>query len=139
MGRKLTLRGNIVANTIVSLLDYEGVDLTRGWKVISGNALDQGNPSGTVRGIILHTDDQIKTTMDFNDNQVVGWIGGPPTAVDFVMDPNHVIVNSLYATGMADCTYLVVLEEVRVEPIQNVIYQLKERAQSSLEPHIPPV
>jgi len=139
MGRKLTLRGDVTAGALIRLLDYEGVDLTRGWKVISGNTLTQSDPKTTNGGLILHTDEEAKTSMDFNDNQIIGWVGGPPYSSSYdVIDPNHVIVNSLYATGLDRVTYLIVLEEVTIEPIQNIIYQLKERAQSSLEPHIEP-
>lgn len=133
MGRTLTLRGDVTAGAHSRLLDYEGVDLTRGWKVISGNTLTASEPKTTNGGMILHTDDVAKTTMDFNDNQTIGWVGGPPTSTDNVIDPNHVIVNSLYATGLDRVTFLIVLEEVTIEPIQNVIYQLKERAQGTLE------
>ena len=138
MGRLLTLRGEIQDGAHEILLDYEGVDLTRGWKVISGNCLTGNAPNVSSKGLVLHTDDQLKTTIDFNDNQVIGWIGGPPEAIDNVIDPNHVIVNTLWASGLARVTYLVVLEEVTIDATQNVIYQLKERAQSSIEPYIEP-
>jgi len=139
MGRLLTLRGEVQAGAHGILLDYEGVDLTRGWKVISGSALTGNSPHTSNAGLVLHTDDQLKTTINFEDNQVIGWVGGPPEAFDNVIDPNHVIVNTLWASGLARVTYLIVLEEVTIDATQNVIYQLKERAQASIEPYIPPV
>jgi len=133
MGRILTLRGQIGQGEYQSILDYEGIDLTRGWKVISGNTLTIGTASDVNGGAVLHTDDVRKTFINFEDNQQIGWIGGPPGSVDNVIDPNHVIVNTLFISGLARVTYLVILEEVVIEPIQNIIYQLKERAQAPIE------
>ena len=140
MGRLLTLRGTIEDGDLSLLLDYEGVDLTKGWKVISGSTLTGNAPNISNAGIILHTDDQLKTVVNFDDNQIIGWAGGPPYSSTYdVIDPNHVIVNTLWASGLARVTYLIVLEEVTIDATQNVIYQLKERAQSALEPWTPPV
>jgi hypothetical protein len=133
MGRKLTLRGVIGSGSIATLLDYEGVDLTVGWKVISGNCLNPGSPNTSSKGLILHTDDVVKTSLSFGDNQIIGWVGGPPNAVNQVIDPNHVIVNTLYASGLAAVTYVIVIEQIKIDPIQNVVYQLKERAQATIE------
>lgn len=139
MGRLLTLRGTVEDGAHALLLDYEGVDLTRGWKVISGSALTGNAPNVSSKGLVLHTDDQLKTTINFNDNQIIGWVGGPPDGFDNVIDPNHVIVNTLWASGLARVTYLIVLEEVTIDATQNVLYQLKERAQAAIEPWTPPV
>lgn len=134
MGRTLTLRGQIGQNEYRAILDYEGIDLTRGWKILSGNTLTMGVGTETPNGgAVLHTDDVKKTFIDFDDNQQIGWIGGAPGGVDNVIDPNHVIVNTLFISGLERVTYLIVLEEVVIEPIQNIIYQLKERAQAPIE------
>ena len=133
MGRKLTLRGVITSGDLVTLLDYEGVDLTVGWKVISGETLLVSNPTTNCKGMILHTDDVAKSFVNFSDNQVIGWIGGPPVGDLFIIDPNHVIVNTLYASALDTCTYVIVIEQIKIDPIQNVVYQLKERAQAALE------
>ena len=75
--------------------------------------------------------------MSFEDNQVIGWIGNTVSAGEpsvGVIDPNHVIVSSLYCTALeGPCTYLITLEQIKIDPIKNVVYQLKERAQSSVE------
>jgi len=133
MGRKLTLRGVINSGDLVTLLDYEGVDLTVGWKVIEGQVLLITNPTSNCKGIILHTDDSLKQAPQFSDNQIIGWIGGPPVGDLFVVDPNHVIVNTLYASALETCTYIINIEQVKIDPIQNVVYQLKERAQAAIE------
>ena len=133
MGRKLTLRGVITSGDLVTLLDYEGVDLTVGWKVVSGECLSISNPITSTKGLILHTDDILKTFVNFADNQTIGWVGGPPNAVNEVVDPNHVIVNTLYASALDNVTYVIVLEKIAIDPFQNVVYQLKERAQAAIE------
>jgi len=143
MGRILTLKGRMDATAepnqqMRKILDYEGVDLTRGWKVIGGEALLMSSPTSGFKGLVLHTDDIRKLSIDFSDNQVLGWIGNTLSAGSPDMgflDPNHIIVSSLYLSTLESTavTYMVVLEQVRITAIENVIYQLKERAQAALE------
>ena len=136
MGRKLTLRGFLASGGRGVLLDYEGINLTVGWKVISASSVGISDPSALNKGMILHTDAEKKTALTFADNQVIGWCGTTYGKSE-IIDPNHVIVNTLYASSLSTITYVIVIEQVTIDPLENVIYQLKERAQSSLEPFVP--
>ncbi|GAH77277.1 unnamed protein product, partial [marine sediment metagenome] len=96
MGRQLTLRGTFQMTaepnqTFRKLLDYEGVDLTIGWKIIGGEGLLLSDPGSGFKGIVLHTDDTQKVMMSFEDNQTIGWIGNTVSAGEprvGVIDPN---------------------------------------------------
>ena len=140
--RTLTLRGFVasLADSPVSVFDYQGNDLTRGWKIIDFNCTDAVDPTSANKGYILHTDNIAKIwgppslTPGMSDNQIIGWCAGPTVTGVTQIDPNHVIVNSLYLSPLdTNISYLIILEEIKIDDMANVIYQLKERAQSSLE------
>jgi len=138
MGRKLTLRGTMIPTTgptvLKQLFDFEGDDLTRAWKIISAQCMSIAEPSKGSSGLVLHTDESSKVlplVHGFDDNQIIGYTGGIGFNVE-IIDPNHIIVNQLYGTGLAALTYIIVIEEMKIDPTENTIYQLKERAQGPL-------
>lgn len=132
-GRILSLRGEVVQNELKTIFDYEGTDLTRGWKVLSAKVIELSSPARECLGIVLHTNEAFQLPI-MSQNQVIGFAargsGGAPV---LLLDPNHVIVSSLYLSGLsAIASYIIVLEEVKMDSSRNVIYQLKERAQGAL-------
>lgn len=136
MGRVRTLRGQIAANSLKTALNYEGTDLTKGWKILSITVCDSVAPvSAQSDGVIMHTDDVQKTRFSLTDNQTIGF-AGRGSGNDFtVVDPNHIIVNDLYLSNLdsSPATYMIELTEVKIDPTFNIIYQIKERAQGALE------
>lgn len=140
-GKIHTLRGYIPASGTVTLIfDYEGNDLTRAWKIIEFNCTDALRPTEANEGYILHTDDVVKIwgppalAPGMSDNQIIGWCAGPTITGVTQIDPNHIIVNSLFLSSLdTHISYLVILEEIKIDANQNIIYQLKERAQAALK------
>jgi hypothetical protein len=136
MARVRTLRGQITGNAIKTALNYEGTDLTKGWKILSITVCDSISPvSGTSDGVVMHTDDVQKTRFSLTDNQTIGFAGRGAGNEFEVVDPNHIIVNDLYLSNLdsSAATYMIELTEVKIDPTFNIIYQLKERAQGALE------
>lgn len=136
-----SLRGNLDAGRSPpvpeSIFHYDGTDLTRGWKIKEIYATQEGDESASNPGVIFHTDPVAKRNFDLSDNQIIGWAGS--SFQPQVLDPNHIIVGDLYATNLSSeiNSYLVVLEEITIEKAMNVIYRLKERAQSTLDSEPP--
>ena len=130
------LRGEVVGGTKELAFQYQANDLSRGWRVISLVVCDSVAPvSAQADGIVLHTQDVRQTTFDFDDNRVIGFAGRTVSgkAIE-IMDPNHIIVSNLWMSNLDSLptTYLLLLEELKVTDAENVIYQLKERAQGSI-------
>jgi len=136
-----TLRGDIDGGARKSIFQFEGLDvksLSRAWKVKDVFICQsQSNPVTTgANGCILHTDDQTKTRFQLIDNQVIGAAGWSAAAGRFiVLDPNHIIVEHLFLTNLDSqvLNYLVILEEIKINKTGNIIYRLKERAQTTIE------
>jgi len=138
MGRLLSLRGvtigtddmtgGLVADEVMS---YHGTDTTKGWKVISATCLDFTSPmSGSADGLIIHTDSAYQSKFDLGDSRVIGFTGSYVNTKT-IIDPNHVIVGSLYIsqTDRFPTAYLIVLEEIKIDSTHNIIYRIKEKAQ----------
>jgi len=130
-----SLRGMIGANKQQLAFQYQANDLTRGWRIISFQVCDSTSILNQANGIVLHTQDEQQTTFDFDDNRVIGMAGRTKegNAVQ-ILDPNHIIVSNLWLSNLdgSQSTYLLLLEEFVVTPAENVVYQLKERAQGAI-------
>jgi len=130
--RVVTLRGNMDAAGLKKIFNFEGNDLTRAWRVVDGISTGAIDATATSKGFILHTDDEQKIiTNMMSDNQVIGWIGSSPFVNQ--IDPNHIVVNNLFLSALAALNYLIILEEVKIDANQNIIYQIKERAQTNIK------
>jgi len=129
-----TLRGYVLGNTLKEAFIYQANDLSRGWKVMSVQVCDTTAPvSGTTDGIVLHTDNRAHTSFNFWDSRVIG-IAARTSGADNgleMIDPNHIVTTGLYLSNLDSnpATYLIILQEVKVSSTENIIYQLKERAQ----------
>jgi hypothetical protein len=131
-----TLRGYILGNSLKEAFVYQANNLERGWRVLSVQVCDTTAPvSGTTDGIVLHTDNRAHTSFNFWDNRVIG-IAARTSGADNgleMIDPNHIVTTGLYISNLdsAPATYLIILEEIKVGSTENIIYQLKERAQGA--------
>ena len=128
-----SLRGYIQGGSLKEAFIYQANDLTRGWKVLSIEICDTIAPVGAqADGVVLHTDNRRHTNFNFWDSRVIGFSGRTAGGQDVnILDPNHIITTGLYMSNLDSnpANYLIVLEEVKVGSTENIIYQLKERAQ----------
>lgn len=147
------------------LFDYVSPDRTRAWKVIRAAFWPKTWKAeiGTADGQMLvcaclSTDDMTITKtqhmQDVSDNRQIAWaqhlynIRASPVADyiglngamigaldDFVVDPDHVVVNELWLTlaSLSDSStsptreynYLITLEEITITPSESVLQQIK--------------
>lgn len=136
------LKGTIPANasgggsdTAINLFTYQGKDLTRAWRVTHIEVSDFAAPAtSTSDGIVLHTSNVYQSRFNISDNQVigVGWYDGAGAGMQSMLKPDHTIITTLFAsnTDTAAGNYLIYMEEVGVSEAENILYQMKERAQS---------
>ena len=133
MGRILTLRGVITEGEYDQIMMFDSSITKKGWKVLSFQVQNQNKTKWDMIGV-LHTSDRRYDFLDWDPNQVIA-VSDISTigVVNTLLDVNHVVVNNLYcsngSSGQA-MNYLVILEEIDVSSEENIIYQLKERAQS---------
>ena len=136
MGRLMTLRGLSKGYTAHGLnaeevFTYEGTDLSLGWKVISAECVDFIAPIvGQTDGLILHMTDTYKSKFNLKDNSIIGMVASY-VGEKQIIDPNHIIVESLYISNLDanPTSYLIILEEVKIDATHNIIYRIKERSQ----------
>jgi len=123
------------ANDPINLFTYQGKDLTRAWRVSHMEVTNYASPSiSTSTGVVLHTHEVYQARFQITDNQVIalGWYDGDGAGMQTMMKPDHTIITELWAsnTDSQDANYIIYLEEVGVSPSENILYQMKERAQS---------
>ena len=123
------------SDTPVNLFTYQGKDLTRAWRVSHMEVTNYSAPSvSTSTGIILHTHEVYQPRFNITDNQVIsiGFYDGDGAGMQTMMKPDHTIITQLFGsnTDTQAANYIIYLEEVGVTPSENILYQMKERAQS---------
>lgn len=149
MAKDYTGRFRVQAGSTRRLLLDDG-NLRSGFRIDSIELIQmQGE---TVDMVVLHTNDADYRVSPFNIgmeyNQQIAWgtvvngritHGGsnpiPFTGTDVTVDPNHIIVNDLYVTNTDQyhsIDVLIHLRKVKITPEENILYQLKERAQAAL-------
>ena len=150
------------------IFEYEANDLTRGWIVETAYCWpkDTRAASGSAHGHMefcasLLTDDarylSFAEVCNANDNRQIGWLqagyllredgsddflsngSNPPNPAEFVMDPQHVVVNGLWiqAYGSSDSAtnptrewnYMVILKPKKLDPKETILHFIKNVAQ----------
>lgn len=134
MGKTRILRGIIEGSSMKELFHYQGKDLKHGWRIRWMEVLHATNPGvSTSHGVVLHTNEVRQGRLNIEDNQTIamGWYDGAGAGLQMLMDPDHTIVTTLYASNVSedDAIYMVGLEKIKITETENIIYQIKEEAQ----------
>jgi len=140
MGRTLTLRGMVAGtidagiSTAQQIFSYEGTDLTKGWRIVQMSCCDFLAPLiGAADGIILQTTELYQQRFDLGNSAILGIVVSNASAKSQdILDPNHVIVDSLWVSNLDEygTSYLIIMEEVKLTPTENIIHRLKSRGQN---------
>ena len=135
MGRILTLRGVVSKTRRERIFFFDSNVANKGWRVkqMYGMNMTVGRLEVDAG---VHTDDRTIGLLDWDRNTTIACLKyGVNTGVNqSLIDLDHVVVGSMYITNLDDTydmAYLIVLEEEDITPSENVIYQIKEMAQSS--------
>ena len=135
MGRILTLRGVVSKTRRERIFFFDSNVANKGWRVKQMYGMNMTVGRLEVDAVV-HTDDRTIGLLDWDRNTTIACLKyGVYTGVNqSLIDLDHVVVGSMYITNLDDTydmAYLIVLEEEDITPSENVIYQIKEMAQSS--------
>lgn len=135
MGRILTLRGVVSKQRRERVFFFDSNVSNRGWRVKQMHGMNMTVGRYEVDAVV-HTDDRNVALLDWDRNTTIACLKyGINTATNqSLIDLDHVVVGSMYITNLDntyDMAYLIILEEEDITPSENVIYQIKEMAQSS--------
>lgn len=136
MGRRLTLRG-VVSTGIrrERIFRFDSNVSLRGWKILDFRIAPNDISSGYTVSAVLHTHDQAVSTGDWDRNTVVAVADvSKENNFNMLLDYDHVLVKDLILTNLTTnqpVSYLVLIEEIKISPEENIIYQIKEIAQDS--------
>jgi len=136
-----TLRASVPSRTTLRF-QLDNGDFNSGFKVVQLDLFQIGGSD--VSDVVLHTNDQdtavALVTPDFENNRQIAWGSVARSTSGYtkniVVDPNHIIVNDLYITNndsSSQVEALVVLRKKEISDTENILYQIKERAQGSLQ------
>lgn len=136
MGRRLTLRG-VVATGIrrERIFRFDSNVALKGWKILDFRIHPNDTSQGYTVAAVLHTHDQAVSFPDWDRNTVVAVADvSKENNLNMLLDYDHVLVKDLMLTNLTTnqpVSYLVVIEEIKISPEENIIYQIKEIAQDS--------
>ena len=107
---------------------------TRNFKVIDVQIF----PSAAVNNdtlLVLHFDDNVKTSLDASDNAQFGWATTDGLAQDWsYVDPDHIIVNDLFISALGanpgQVNYVIKLEQTSTTMSQTILDEVKNKLQS---------
>lgn len=107
---------------------------TRNFKVIDVEIFP-ATPINNDTLLVLHFDDQIKTSLDAGDNAQFGWATIDALAQDWsFVDPDHVIVTDLFISAMGAgpgiVNYVIKLESTTTTLSQTLLDEVKNKLQS---------
>ena len=138
-----TLRARVPAQSTTTFQLDDG-DIETGYQVVGFRLYSIG--SSNIDNVFLHTTDKNQKVALYppalTDNRQIAWgqIAGAGSTTGYgqniIIDPNHVIVNDLYCSNndsSAAADVLVIIKKIKITGYENIIYQIKERAQGSLE------
>lgn len=133
MGRILTLRGVITSGEVERIMMFDSNVTSTGWKILDFNMMNMTNGQYLTLGV-LSTIEKAYTFPDWDPNQVIGVCKHSATgSKNLLLDYNHVVVGSLFLNNVDsshNAAYMVVLEELKIDDMKNIMYQLKESAQA---------
>jgi hypothetical protein len=135
MARMLTLRGVVSTGIARERVFFFDSNVTStGWKILGFQILPNDISQGYTTAAVLHTGKQNITFADWDPNTTVGLnITSKENNNQTMIDFNHVVVGDLYLTNLTlnqPVSYLIVLEEIKITPSENIIYRIKEQSQN---------
>lgn len=135
MGRRLTLRGVVSTGITRERIFFFDSNITNtGWKIIGFQVLPNDISAGYTTAAVLHTTEANITFVDWDANTTVGInITSKENNNQTMLDYDHVVVSNLYLTNLTlnqPVSYMLVLEEIKISPEENILYQLKEVSQN---------
>jgi hypothetical protein len=136
--RTMTLRGVVSAASVEQVMMFDSNAVDYGWKIVDFRIMS--NNTGTLTdftaGAAIGSTPEQFTFNDWDESTMIGLVniseGGNAT---MILDYDHIIVSGVWLSNLSPTkpvNYMIVLEEMKVTPQENIMYQLKERAQSSL-------
>ena len=108
---------------------------TKNFKVIDVQIFPAA-PANNDAVLILHFDDDLKTTADASDNSQFGWGNIDGLAQDWsYVDPDHIIVNDLFVSAISanpglQLNYVIKLERTTTTMNQTILDEVKNKLQS---------
>ena len=134
MGRRLTLRGVVATARKERIFFFDSNITMTGWKIVDFQVLPNDISAGYTTAAVLHTTDITITFADWDANTTVGInITSKENNNQTILDYDHVVVSNLYLTNLTPnqpVSYMITLEEMKIDPQENIMYQLKEVAQN---------
>ena len=133
--RKLTLRGVVSAARVEKIFSFESNAVNYGWKILDFRIMTNnttGNTDFTAAGALGTSEEQF-TFNDWDESQMVGMVNvSKDNNKTQILDFDHVVVSNLFLSNYHSqpLCYIVVLEQLDISPKENIMYMLKERAQS---------
>lgn len=154
--------------TDVEIFSYEANDLTRGWEIETAfiwprtSRAETGSDNGQFQACWSLATDTIGSLgfdelCSAEDNRMCGWLqagyqrrqsavadflansGNGPNPAAFILDPQTVVVSSLYLNGYTTSdsstsptriwNYMVVLKPRKMQPMQTILHIIKGKAQ----------
>tara|TARA_Y100001938_G_C7926500_1_gene347144 strand:- start:193 stop:609 length:417 start_codon:yes stop_codon:yes gene_type:complete len=136
--RTMVLRGVVSAQSVEQIMMFDSNAVDYGWKIVDFR-IGSNNSSGLSdfqAGAAIGSTPEQFTFEDWDESTMiaVATISAAGNA-NLLLDYDHIIVSGLWLSNLSGdhaVNYMVVLEEMKVTPEENIMYQLKERAQSSL-------
>ena len=136
--RTMVLRGVVSAATIEQIMMFDSNAVDYGWKIVDFRIAT--NNSSTLSdfqaGAAIGSTPEQFTFEDWDESTMIGFATVSAAGnANMLLDYDHIIVSGLWLSNLSGdrpVNYMVVLEEIKVTPEENIMYQLKERAQSSL-------
>jgi hypothetical protein len=136
--RILTLRGVCSANSVEKIMSFDSAAVGYGWKVLDFRIMTNDATAVAAgkyqAGAAIGSSSEQFTFNDWDESQMIGLVNvSDENNVNTLLDYNHVIVQNLYLSNLsptAAVNYIVVLEPMNITPQENIMFMLKERAQT---------
>lgn len=139
MSRILTLRGVASSGAVEKIFSFESSAVDYGWKILDFRLMTNDTTSGgtpytdyTAAAAIGTSSEQF-TFNDWDESQMVGVVNiSKENNTTQLLDYDHVIVSSLWLSNFYSkaVNYMIVLQQIKIDAKENIMYMLKERAQS---------
>ena len=130
-----TLRGNIILPMTQPLRSalFNG-SFTQNFEVISVQIFPEAIANNDTI-LVMHFDDNLKTTADASDNAQFGWATTDALAQDWsYVDPDHIIVNDLFVSAFAaapgSVNYVIKLRRKKTTVSEAIFDEVKNKLQS---------
>lgn len=141
MGRIVTLKGVVAGSESHKVFMFDSSVENMAWRVVDFDAINLNTLASRYNtDCFLHSESREDIVNDpanllyaWDSNQVIAYSkNGTTGSINKLVDLNHVVVSNLILKNeSADPVgFLIILEQMKITPQENIIYQTKERAQS---------